>query len=84
VGLIDFKASPRWIHRFKTKNWIGSRKITKVVSKKQLNNAEDIKKTAEMFVATVRKDLEEADPENLLVIRVGSTLRRAPVAPSIS
>ena len=66
MGLTDFKASPRWIHRFKTKNRIGSRKITKFESQKQLNNAEDMQKTAEMFVASVRKDPEEVGPENLL------------------
>lgn len=61
----SFKASSTWIYNFKKAHRIVSRKITKFVSKKTLEDSDILKKSADDFVATVQPLIAEYGPENI-------------------
>lgn len=66
ILLSDFKASDHWLHCFKTKYRIRSRKITKVVSKKNYENKEKIAETAQDFVTnTALPAIKDLDPSQV-------------------
>jgi Tc5 transposase C-terminal domain/Tc5 transposase DNA-binding domain/DDE superfamily endonuclease len=50
-----FVASDHWIYEFKKRHNIVSRKITKLVTKREIHNKDMINKSAEDFVTTVQK-----------------------------
>ena len=52
VGFPEFKASKRWLANFKRKN-ITSRKLTKVVTRIEVQNIDNLKKTAADFAKDV-------------------------------
>ena len=55
IKLDNFKASQHWISKFKTKHGIVSRKITKFVSTKTMNEEADFEKISKNFVVEVRE-----------------------------
>jgi hypothetical protein len=55
-SMIEFSASDHWLANFKHRYNIVSRKITKIVSKHSIQNADEIEKSAKEFVDAVRED----------------------------
>ena len=66
VGDDTFVASDHWLHNFKQRHGIYSRKITKWVTKSEVENKETIDQTADDFVLEVQKMLPEYRPENVI------------------
>ncbi|XP_071581536.1 uncharacterized protein [Temnothorax nylanderi] len=60
-----FKASPSWIARFKKSHRIVSRKVTKFVTRKTLEDSVDLQKTANDFLETVKPLIEQFGSENI-------------------
>ncbi|XP_071641522.1 uncharacterized protein [Temnothorax longispinosus] len=60
-----FKASPSWIARFKKSHRIVSRKVTKFVTRKTLEDFVDLQKTANDFLETVKPLIEQFGSENI-------------------
>lgn len=52
---IDFEGSHEWLNNFKRANKISSRHITKIVSKKNFRNKDELAKNAENFVKEFKK-----------------------------
>ena len=50
MNLDDFHASIAWLLEFKKRHGIYSRKITNIVTKSEINNFDDIKKSEEEFL----------------------------------
>ena len=65
-SLTDFTASDGWIDNFKHRHNICSRKITKFVTKRQVENQDLINQSADSFVAEVRKLFVKYDEDNIL------------------
>jgi len=59
VGLPDFKACNTWVSKFKTMNRIWSRKITKLVSRANLEKQGGLQEKAEAFVSEVKPLIEK-------------------------
>ena len=55
----NFKASLNWISKYKKTYRISSRKITKIVSKKTMNNDEKRKETAADFISNIKDVLTD-------------------------
>jgi hypothetical protein len=55
VGFNDFQASEFWIHNFKTRHNICSRKITNIITKREILNADEILKSEEDFIKLFKK-----------------------------
>jgi len=53
-----FTGSPKWIHNFKKKNGIVSRKINKFVTQAQISNKAELLQETSKFVEQVKKFLE--------------------------
>lgn len=60
-----FVASSKWIYNFKKAHRIVSRKITKFVSRKTIEDSANLKKSADEFVASVKPFIAEYGPENV-------------------
>ncbi|GMS99472.1 hypothetical protein PENTCL1PPCAC_21647, partial [Pristionchus entomophagus] len=54
----NFDASQSWVTRFKQKCRLGSRRVTKFVSKKNFVNDAKIKKEADEFVAGIKQEMK--------------------------
>jgi len=67
IGSIDvrFRASNNWINRFKKSHRIVSRKINKFVTRKALENVEELEKLANEFVREVKQHAAEIGMENV-------------------
>lgn len=62
---IRFKASDKWVHSFKKAHRIVSRKVNKFITKKSIENADNLRKLAEQFVSEVKIDIEEYGLSNV-------------------
>ena len=60
-----FAATDFWLHQFKRCHHICGRKITKLVTKRQIDNDEDIRQSADQFVVQVQKFLPKYNPDNV-------------------
>jgi len=65
-SLNNFTASHGWIDNFKHRHNICSRKITKFVTRRQVESQDLINQSADSFVAEARKIFEKYDEENIL------------------
>ncbi|XP_035715598.1 uncharacterized protein LOC110859705 isoform X1 [Folsomia candida] len=63
---LQFKASSTWIHNFKKKNRIVSRKITKYLTKAEYDNKSNVEEAAYTFVENVNKKLIGVQPDLVL------------------
>ena len=50
-----FAATDSWLHQFKRRRYICGRNITKLVTKRQVDNEEDIRQSADQFVMQLQK-----------------------------
>ncbi|CAF4733169.1 unnamed protein product [Rotaria sp. Silwood1] len=64
--LHDFVASEKWLFNFKIQHNICSRKVTKVVTTKQVTNQEEVQHSADEFVSRVRDLLPKYDPDYVI------------------
>ena len=55
IGFDDFQASESWIDKFKTRHNICSRKITNIVAKREVLDADEITKSEEEFLKLFTK-----------------------------
>jgi hypothetical protein len=62
----EFLASSCWITQFKRDNNISARKITRLVTRADIEDAEAIKKSGEDFVKIVQQDIKEVGRANVL------------------
>lgn len=60
-----FSASSKWIHTFKVKHGIVSRKINKFVTKTQITSKETLVQKSNEFVATVRSEMLSIGENNI-------------------
>ena len=60
-----FAAIDFWLHQLKRRSHICGRKITKLVTKRQVDNEEDIRQSADQFVMQVQKFLPKSNPDNV-------------------
>ncbi|XP_067208309.1 uncharacterized protein [Linepithema humile] len=67
IGDLDpvFQASPSWLLRFKKSHRIVSRKITKFITRKTLEDSHNIQREAENFVTVVKPLIERFGLENV-------------------
>lgn len=61
----NFKGSGVWVNEFKKKHRISSRKITKIVSKRQLINEDQVMSDAEAFRQNIRRIQNQYSLENI-------------------
>jgi hypothetical protein len=66
VGDNTFVAGHHWLCDFKRRHGICSRKITKLVTKSEVENKETIHQSADDFVVEVQKMLPKYKPENVI------------------
>ncbi|CAF3411410.1 unnamed protein product [Rotaria sp. Silwood2] len=64
--LHDFVASEKWLFNFKIQHNICSRKVTKVVTTKQVTNKEEVQHSADEFVSSVRDLVPKYDPDYVI------------------
>ena len=60
-----FPATDFWLHQFKRRHHICGRKITKLVTERQVDNGEDIRQSADQFVVQVQKFLPKYNLDNV-------------------
>lgn len=60
-----FMASSKWIHNFKIRHRIVSRKINKFVTQMQIANKEELKKVANEFVQNVKSEIVLIGEDNV-------------------
>lgn len=60
-----FKASSKWVHNFKVKHGIVSRKVNKFVTTAQLTNQSELKQAASEFVDEVWSEVEARGKKNV-------------------
>ncbi|XP_046744322.1 uncharacterized protein LOC124410191 isoform X2 [Diprion similis] len=60
-----FKASKEWVNKFKRAHRITSRKITKFITRKTLEDSKNLKKTAEEFTNNVKSVINDLGLENV-------------------
>ncbi|CAF1673171.1 unnamed protein product, partial [Adineta ricciae] len=65
-SLHNFVASSYWLHSFKNKHNIISRKVTKIVTKRQVEDKTIIKTSADQFIADVRKRLPQYEANEVV------------------
>ena len=63
-----FAATDFWLHQFKRRHHVCGRKITKLVTKRQVDNGEDIRQSADQFVVQVEKILPKSNLDNVFNI----------------
>jgi len=56
----------KWVHKFKQKHQIVSRKINKFVTKKSIENKEKLEQEAKTFVEKIKTDISLVGEENVL------------------
>jgi hypothetical protein len=61
----SFKASNSWLSRFKKRNGIFSRKMTKIVSTNYVQDQETIKQTANEFLNNAKQVMQSFDKSNI-------------------
>jgi len=61
-----FNASTKWVHMFKQKHRIVSRKINKFVTKKSIENKEKLEQDAKTFVEKIKTHISLVGEENVL------------------
>ena len=66
LHLKDFHASEGWLWNFKFRHGICSRRITKLVTKKVVENQEEINESAKHFVLETNKIIEGYSPNQVL------------------
>ena len=66
LHLEDFQASEGWLYNFKYRHGICSRRITKLVTKKVVENQEEINQSAKHFVLETNKVIEGYSPNQVL------------------
>ncbi|CAF1148820.1 unnamed protein product [Rotaria sordida] len=66
LHLKDFQASEGWLWNFKYRHGICSRRITKLVTKKVVENQEEINQSAKHFVLETNKIIEGYSPNQVL------------------
>lgn len=60
---LKLKAGDSWLYRFKTAHNISSRKINRLVSKREVKSEEDILKSAKNFQTEIKSMLPKFDPK---------------------
>ena len=60
-----FRASRTWLAKFKSKHRIVSRKINKFVTRKTLENMDELKMKADEFVASVKQEVANVGVQNV-------------------
>jgi len=60
-----FTASKRWIHNFKLKHGIVSRKINKFVTQRQIDKNEELLQSSSDYVSKVRSEIKNIEVENV-------------------
>jgi hypothetical protein len=60
----EFKASNSWLSRFKKRNGIVSRKVTKIVSTNYVQDQETIKQSANEFLNNSKQVMQSFDESN--------------------
>lgn len=63
---LKFKASQTWIKRFKSKYRISSRKITRLVSKREIRSEEEILMSANRFQREIRQLSQSYDQDHII------------------
>lgn len=63
---LKFKASDYWIHTFKVKNRIVSRKITKYLTRKEMESLQEVETGAKAFVENFKIEVIGIDNDNVL------------------
>ena len=66
ILLNDFVASEKWLFNFKHRYNIYSRKITKLVTKREVQNEQEIHKSANDFVSNTQKIIKKYNPDYVL------------------
>ena len=66
IGDHTFQASEHWLWDFKRRHGICSRKITKLVTKREIESKEEIKQSADEFIQKFLTLLPKYKPENVL------------------
>lgn len=66
LNLIGFMASSHWVLNFKRRHHISSRKVTKLVTKNHLEDRNEILKSAERFVKTVKNTIPDYAEDHIL------------------
>ena len=66
IFLNDFVASEKWLFNFKHRYNICSRKITKLVTKREVQNEQEIHKSANDFVSNTQKIIKKYNPDYVL------------------
>ena len=66
LSVPNFQVDDTWVDRFKKRNKLASRMITKVVSKNYNTEKKDLQKVAEEFVKRMRRKYEDKDPSLLM------------------
>ncbi len=61
----SFKASNSWLSRFKKRNGIFSRKVTKIVSTNYVQDQETVKQTANEFLTNAEQVMQSFDNSNI-------------------
>jgi hypothetical protein len=64
IGFEDFTASCWWLHHFKVTHGIGDRAITRIVSKRQMLDSEEIIRQGNQFVRDVREEMRNVGTSN--------------------
>lgn len=64
--VLDFKASKHWLDVFKHRHNICSRKITKIVTRRQMTDSDTINAFADSFLAEAKRDMSHYAPEEIL------------------
>jgi len=62
-----FNASMKWVHKFKQKHRIVSRKINKFVTKKSIENKEKLEQEAKTFGEKIKTHISLVGEENVLI-----------------
>lgn len=56
---LDFRASRNWLHNFKKGNRIVSRKITKLTTRREIDDHDQLMENANQFVENLKKECED-------------------------
>jgi len=60
-----FTGSPKWIHNFKKKNGIVSRKINEFITQAQISNKAELLQETSKFVEQVKLEISRIGPSNV-------------------
>jgi len=66
LNLNDFEASIHWLSNFKYHHGICSRKITKLVTKKDVENKQQINEAAKNFILEINEVIEKYHPNQII------------------